>query len=108
MDSEVKVLITTADSEELVETLCRQLLEKNLAACIQAFPVKSRYRWEGGLQCDSEILLLVKTSSRSEQAAIEEIRTHHTYDLPEIISLPVTSGLPDYLEWVNKESSGTG
>jgi len=108
MTTEVRVIITTADSEELVEKLCARLLEKNLAACIQAIPIQSRYRWDGLLQCDSEILLLVKTSADSEEATINEIKSNHSYDLPEIVSLPVTNGLPGYLEWVVKESSGLG
>jgi len=104
-DSKMNVVLTTADTQALAEKLGVKLVESRLAACVQEFPISSRYRWEGGVQCDSEILLLIKTACASTDKVIDLIKTEHTYDVPEIIVLPVTGGLSAYIEWVNAETT---
>ena len=98
------VMMTTVDSDAQVETLCRVLLEERLAACIQAMRVPSRYRWQGEVQRDAETLLLIKTTADAADAAIRVIESHHDYDTPEILVLPVTGGLPAYLRWLEAET----
>ena len=101
------VMMTTVDTEDQVETLCRVLLEERLAACIQAMPVVSRYRWQGEVQRDAETLLLIKTTADAADAAIRVIESHHDYDTPEIVVLPMTGGLPAYLQWLEAETRAT-
>jgi periplasmic divalent cation tolerance protein len=108
MSERAVMIMTTVDSDEQTETLCQVLLEEHLAACIQALPIVSRYRWEGEVQRDSETLLMVKTSASAVDAAMRVIETYHDYDTPEIVVLPITAGLPAYLDWVEEESRAGG
>lgn len=108
MSERAVMIMTTVDSDEQTETLCQVLLEEHLAACIQTLPVVSRYRWEGEVQRDAETLLMVKTSAGAVDAAMRVIETYHDYDTPEIVVLPITAGLPAYLDWVEEESRADG
>lgn len=99
------LIMTTVDSEELAGSLAAVLLERRLAACVQQLGIASRYRWEGAIQRDAELLLLVKTSARAADAAVKAIEENHSYDVPEIIVLPITGGLPAYLEWLTAETA---
>lgn len=99
------MIMTTVDSEELAASLAAMLLERRLAACVQQLEISSRYRWEGAIQCDAEFLLLVKTSAAAADAAVKAIEENHTYDVPEIVVLPITGGLPAYLDWLAAETA---
>lgn len=105
MDTGAVVIMTTVDSEELAASLASMLVERRLAACVQQLEIASRYRWQGAVQCDAEFLLLVKTSAGAADAAARAIEENHSYDVPEILVLPVSSGLPAYLEWVASETA---
>ena len=100
------LVMTTVDSAELAATMATALVEQRLAACVQEMPIRSHYRWEGSVQNDVETLLFVKTSPQSAAAAMDAIRKLHPYDVPEIIALPVTDGLPAYLDWIRTEAVG--
>lgn len=106
MSDSATVVMTTVDSEELARTLAVRLLEKRLAACVQEVRINSHYRWDGELRYEPEILLLVKTSAEAASAAMRLIEDVHSYDVPEIIALPVTAGLPAYLKWMAGEADG--
>jgi periplasmic divalent cation tolerance protein len=105
MDTKATLIMTTVDSEQLADSLATMLIERRLAACVQRVDITSRYRWDGEVRRDDEILLLVKTSTDARDAAMRAIEENHTYEVPEIIALPIAEGLPAYLEWVTKESS---
>jgi periplasmic divalent cation tolerance protein len=105
MDTKATLIMTTVDNEQLADSLATILIERRLAACVQRVDITSRYRWGGEVRRDDEILLLVKTSTDARDAAMRAIEENHTYDVPEIIALPIAEGLPAYLEWVTKESS---
>ena len=105
MTSEATMLMTTVADAAGAEKIASALLERGQAACVQQLDILSRYRWEGELRSDPEILLLVKTSVAARDAAIETIRSLHDYDLPEIAAVPITAGLPGYLDWVVTETS---
>lgn len=100
MDEQARVIMTTVDSEELAATLATRLVEQRLAACVQQVNIASRYWWNGEVRRDDEILLLVKTSANAAAAAMKAIEDNHSYDVPEIIALPITDGLPAYLDWI--------
>lgn len=106
MTGKAMMVMTTVDSEKLARTLAGELLAARLAACVQEVRIASNYRWEGELRRDDEILLLIKTSARCTDAAIRCIEKHHSYDVPEIIAVPVSAGLPAYLDWIERESEG--
>jgi len=108
MSERAVMIMTTVDSDGQMETLCRVLLEEHLAACIQTLPIVSRYRWEGQVQRDAETLLMVKTAASAVDATMRVIETYHDYDTPEIVVLPITAGLPAYLDWVEAETRADG
>ncbi len=99
------LVITHLPSRESAEKLAAQLVEGNLAACVNVLALcRSIYRWQGKLQHDEEYPLLIKTT-RDRYAALEKaIQAGHPYELPEIIAVPITTGLPAYLEWVESET----
>lgn len=100
------VIMTTVDSDELARSLAAALLESRLAACVQQSPIVSRFRWKKALQEEREILLLVKTSAEAGPAAARLIEERHSYDVPEVLVLPVTEGSRAYLDWIAEEASG--
>lgn len=99
MTAVVTMLCAAADREEAAR-LARALVEQRLAACVQALPIDSWYRWDGAVQQAAEVLLLIKTTRDRADAVTARLAELHSYDLPEIIMLPVEGGLPAYLDWV--------
>jgi periplasmic divalent cation tolerance protein len=107
-DRAVLLLISTGGRDE-AERIGEGLVEGRLAACGSVIPtIHSFYYWEGRLQREHEALLLIKTSAAKSEAAQEYIRTHHSYQLPEIVQLDVTGGSQTYIEWLLEEVRGNG
>jgi periplasmic divalent cation tolerance protein len=103
---DLRVVLVTAPDVPVAEGLARSLVEERLAACVNLVPgIRSFYRWEGAVQDDSEILLIVKTRADRLEALASRVRELHPYELPEVLGLPVAGGGPDYLEWIRTESS---
>lgn len=101
-------LITTASAEE-GERIARTLLEERLAACINVVPaVRSFFWWEGKVQEEAEVLLIGKGRADLFPKVQALVRALHSYTVPEIISLPITSGLPDYLSWIDDSTHSPG
>ena len=97
------VVLVTAGSESEAETIARTLLDERLAACVTVGgPIRSLYRWQGRLADDREWQLVIKTRSDLFDALADRVRALHSYDVPEIIGLPVTVGNPAYLEWLEE------
>ena len=85
------------------ESLSKQLIEENLAACVNLLPtIESYYKWDGKLNTEEESLLIVKTTEQKVEQLITFVKENHPYEVPEIIALPLTEGLPDYLDWVRE------
>ncbi len=101
------VIMTTAGSREEARRLARGLVEKRLAACVQMMAIDSVYEWKGELQEDAEFLLLIKTRRERYTDVEAHLRTHHSYEVPEILVMPVETGLPAYLEWIDGQTKGT-
>lgn len=99
------VILTTTGSQEEADHLSELLVQEKLAACVQRFPITSTYTWEGKLTRDSEWLLLIKTRSDKYKEIETLILTHHSYDVPEIIQLPVETGNPEYLSWIDDNTA---
>lgn len=95
-------MLTNCSSPKEARRIAKALVERRLAACVNtiAAPVESVYRWKGKIEKAKEYLLLIKTS-RARFAAVERtIRESHSYDVPEIIAVPIVSGSRDYLSWL--------
>ena len=96
------VVLVTASSEEEAHTLARDLLEKRLIACANLVPVQSLFLWEGDLSEEDEVLMIIKTThSTFREKLIEAIKEKHSYDVPEIIGMPIVLGSADYLKWIS-------
>lgn len=94
------VVTTTVDDEAKAKELAHLLVENRLAACVQITPIHSVYRWNGKVESAAERLLAAKTTAERADDLQMFIREHHSYELPEIVVLPIHGGHPDYLEWI--------
>ena len=99
-DDPIVVFLTAANGEEATR-LADLLIGAHLAACVQILPeMESVYRWEGKIERQSEILLLVKTTAGKFADLEREVRALHSYETPEIIAVPIVAGSKPYLEWL--------
>ena len=99
-------MLVTAPDGEVAAKLARALVEERLAACVNVVPgVRSFFRWEGKVQEDGAVLLLVKTHSDRTRALAARVQELHPYDLPEILEFTASGGSAAYLDWVRMESS---
>lgn len=95
------VLSTCAD-DETARTLARGLVAAHLAACVNIVPgLVSIYPWRGRIETAEERLLVIKTRCSAFGAVQAFLRVNHPYELPEIIAIPITAGLPEYLAWID-------
>ena len=104
--NDILLVMTNMPDTASAQKLARQLIEARAAACVnQLAPCTSTYRWKGDIETVSEVPLLIKTT-RAAYARLEKlIREEHPYELPEIIAVSVTAGLPAYLHWVDQEAT---
>ena len=101
--SRVVVLITTATEEE-AHRIAELLLNQRKAACVNIVSrVGSLFWWEGKLDSAQESLLIVKTRASLLPEIVEMVKKAHSYEVPEIIALPIISGNEDYLKWIDSE-----
>ncbi len=106
MMNDVLLVMTNLPDAASAEHLARYLVESKAAACVnQLAPCHSIYCWQGKIEQTCEMPLLIKTTRKAYPRVEALIRTHHPYELPEIIALPVSAGLPAYLEWVKLETT---
>ena len=95
------IILTTVSAVEEGESIANILVEKQLASCVNIIPnISSVYRWEGQIQSESEVLLLIKTTKDLEAEVYREVQNVHSYDIPELITLPITNGSDAYLDWM--------
>ena len=99
--SDYLVVLVTAASEQEAKTLAKELLNKKLAACVNSFPVQSTYLWEGSVQQEQEFQLIIKTSQACFSDLEKAIVSLHSYDVPEIIAIPIIRGSQAYLNWLS-------
>ncbi len=105
MESKYCMVITTAPDREKAENLAEGILDNRLAACVQMADIRSFFLWEGTKQKESEVALYIKTTEARYGDLETYILEHHSYDVPEIIKLPVTGGLPAYLNWLDSTTA---
>jgi periplasmic divalent cation tolerance protein len=99
------LILTTLPERGAAEALARELLATRLAACIQiGATAQSLYHWRGQIETATEIPLAIKTRAALYSRVEEAIRRRHPYELPEIVAVPITYGLPAYLDWIVAET----
>lgn len=102
---EAVLVITNLPDRETARRLAETLIEQRLAACVNILaPCESVYRWQGRIETAQEITLLIKTPGAHYGKVEKAIRQCHPYELPEIIAVPITDGLPAYLDWLAAET----
>jgi periplasmic divalent cation tolerance protein len=102
--SDYCIITTTTDTKENAEVISRVLLEKKLVACVQSATIQSAYHWEGKIIQSEEIRLHIKSRRSLFETIQKEIANLHTYDVPEIIMVPMAGANPEYLQWIEEET----
>jgi len=101
------IIFCTASSEAEGERIAAALVEKKLAACCNIIPdIKSVYRWKGQVESAEEVLLVIKSTSELFSQIKKYIIDLHSYDVPEILAIPVVDGSEEYMEWIRTSTSG--
>ena len=103
MTDKIVVLVTCGSAKE-ARKIARAVVEQRMAACanIVATPVQSVYRWKGRVESAKEFLLIIKTTQARFAKLKAEVKRLHSYDVPEIIALPIAAGGIDYLNWISE------
>jgi periplasmic divalent cation tolerance protein len=106
--TEISIVTITVGTDEEAIIIARTLVEEKLVACVQIIPrIRSIYRWKGEVCDEAEQLLIMKTKSCLFPALQTRIRQLHSYEVPEIVSFPIASGLPEYLDWVIENTTNS-
>jgi periplasmic divalent cation tolerance protein len=101
MAERVLLALSTFPDAEIARRISNQLVSEHFAACANILPsVESIYRWKDKIESGNETLVLFKVSEVRQAAFQDKLRSLHSYDVPEIIFVPVTGGLPEYLQWI--------
>lgn len=99
--SRVVLVLSTVDREEAAARIARELVERRLAACVNIVPgVRSIYRWQGRVEDERELLLIVKSTHERLAELVEAIGRLHPYDVPEIVALDPADVAPAYASWL--------
>jgi periplasmic divalent cation tolerance protein len=100
------VAFITASNEEEAANIARALVEGRLAACVNIVTnLRSIYSWQGKVEDESEVLMVVKTQKKLFHSLSQKVKEMHSYTVPEIIAVPIVEGSEEYLKWL-KEVTG--
>jgi periplasmic divalent cation tolerance protein len=100
------LVLSTIDSKEVAEQIAHHVVEERLAACVNIISdIASVYKWKGTLERATESLLVFKSTQECLPRLIERIKDLHTYELPEVIALPIEDGHPPYLDWIVSQTT---
>ena len=106
MNADFLLVVCTCPTTSAAAAIATALLEERVAACVNQVPgIKSMYRWEGRIEHDDEVLLLIKTTRQMYPRVEQTIGKLHPYELPEIIGVPLTAGSEAYLHWIKNATN---
>ena len=101
MAEKILLALSTFPDRETAQRISNQLITEKFAACANILPgIESIYRWKEKIETGNETLVFFKLSEDRQSVFQEKLRSLHPYDVPEIIFVPITTGLPEYLRWV--------
>jgi periplasmic divalent cation tolerance protein len=102
--SAFRVVFVTVQRDK-AKDLATEIVENRMAACVNIIErVRSVYRWKGKITNDDEAMLVIKTATKKVESLIKFVKENHTYDIPEVLSLNIAEGNPDYLDWLDEET----
>jgi periplasmic divalent cation tolerance protein len=100
----VAIYFTTRDIYE-ARKIAKILVKEKLAACVNIIPkIESVFSWEGKIEEDSECVIIAKTTEKNSEEAVQKVKQIHSYDVPDIMVIPVVGGLNEYLTYVEEET----
>jgi periplasmic divalent cation tolerance protein len=99
------IVMTTCAGDEEAARISTALVEKKLAACVQASPITSTYRWQGAVETAPEVRLLIKAKAADFDPIATLIGSLHSYENPQIVAVPVIAGAQPYLDWIETETT---
>lgn len=104
MDNKAAIIIfITASSEEEAQKIAIALVNEKLVACVNIIPgIRSIYWWEDKVCQEDEVMLIAKSTQSLFPSIMNRVKSLHSYQVPEIISFPISEGLPEYLNWISK------
>ncbi|MDH5510022.1 MAG: divalent-cation tolerance protein CutA [Nitrospinota bacterium] len=106
-NGEMRVVFITASNQEEAARIAKALVAEKLAACVGIVPsVRSIYMWKGEVRDEGEVLMIVKTSATKFPTLAERVESLHSYDVPEVIAMPIVDGLQSYLDWIDETLVG--
>lgn len=101
----VSMIYSTTSNYDEAHRIASKVVESKLAACVNIIPsIRSVYRWQDNIEEDDESMLVIKTTDENVEPLIKKIEELHSYDVPDIVVLPVAGGLPAYLSYVKDET----
>jgi periplasmic divalent cation tolerance protein len=100
------LVLVSASSEAEATAIAQALVQEKLAACVSLMPIKSIYRWQDQIQEDAEWQLFIKTTQGCFEALQIRVVDLHSYEVPEILAIPIQAGLPLYLSWMGNSVEG--
>ncbi len=104
MNNHIVIYITTCSINE-AKTIGRELVEEKLVACSNIIsPIRSIYSWQGKICDDKEAMMILKTKKKLFKQIVKRVEKLHSYDVPEIIAMPIIEGSSKYLSWINAET----
>ncbi len=101
----LKLVHTTVADAEQAEHLARMLVTQGVAACVQTMPIRSTYRWQGKLEQNAEVMMVIKTSDLRVQEVCDVLEREHPYDVPEIVTLDAGGVSEPYAAWVREQTA---
>lgn len=109
MTGQVFLALSTCPDDAVAQHIAETLVREQLAACVNRVPgVRSTYLWEGQLQDDAEVLLIIKSTIERLSQVERRLKELHPYELPEFVTLPVTGGNDAYLDWIRRNVGSRG
>ena len=99
--SKYSMVISTCADKDTAEAIAKILVKRQLAACVQMFPIESVYLWRDKICDEGEIMLFIKSKPGLFDKISAAIKENHPYEVPEIILVPIEDGLPEYLNWID-------
>lgn len=103
--AQVVLLLSNAPDAQTAKQIAQALVQEKSAACVNVgAPMLSIYRWQGEVESATEVPMWIKTTRAQQETVQQTITRLHPYDVPEVIVVPITEGLPAYLDWVRRET----